>query len=474
MRNYEYENGIFLFHRDLRLHDNTGLIQTIKKCQTVYAVFIFTPEQVGKSNPYKSNNSVQFMIESLDDLNNQIHHASSSTRGKLHIFYGNTNKIIKECIQKWNVQYVCFNKDYTPYAVERDNSLSKLCEKMSVRCEMSSDYYIYEPGTILNSTGTPYQKFTPYYDTVISIKPPLPQIFRMNKINFAGNNASTDSISLEEAMTKFTKTNIYILSHGGRSNALDVLKTAIKTQKNYSKTHDFPSIPTTLLSPYIKFGCVSIREVLHQLRHYKLLVRQLIWREFYMNILYTHPYVLGHAMKPKYNKIRWRTNAKYLHAWKTGTTGFPIVDAGMRQLNTTGYMHNRVRLIVASFLTKTLLIDWREGEQYFAQKLVDYDPASNNGNWQWIASTGADSQPYFRIFNPFHQSESVDADAEYIKTWIPELRDISAKEIHNWDKYHSTYNGGNITKNKINYPAPIVDYSVQKDKALEMYNNVFK
>ena len=463
MHNYEYEKGIFLFHRDLRIQDNTGLIQTIKKCKSIYLVFIFTPEQVGSANPYKSNNSVQFMIESLQDLNEQTHK-------KLNVLYGNTNKVMKECIKKWNIDYVCFNKDYTPYAIERDDSLCQLCEKMDIKCEMTSDYYMYEPGSILNVTGTPYQKFTPFYNTVKSIKPTLPKLIRLTltKSPFVSSNIPNYSISLQYAMSKFTKLNIHILSHGGREVGLKVLDHALKTQKQYSKTRDILSIPTSLLSPYIKFGCVSIREVFHKFRTIKDLIRQLIWREFYINILYTHPHVLGHAMKPNYNKIRWRTNARYLHAWKTGTTGFPIVDAGMRQMNTTGYMHNRARLIVASFLTKTLLINWREGEQYFAQKLVDYDPASNNGNWQWIASTGADSQPYFRIFNPFHQSEEVDEDAIYIKTWVPELKDIQAKEIHNWDKYHTEY------KSKIHYPAPIVDYSIQKEKAIEMYSSIFK
>jgi len=456
MHNYEY--GIFLFHRDLRIQDNIGLIQTIKKCKSIYAVFIFTPEQVGSSNPYKSNNSVQFMIESLQDLNEQTHK-------KLNVFYGNTNKVMKECIKKWNIQYVCFNKDYTPYAIERDDSLFQLCEEMNVKCEMTLDYYMYEPGSIHNSTRQTYQKFTPYYNTVKSIKPKLPQL--VHPPSFVSSNIPNYSISLQEAMTKFTKLNIHILSHGGRSAGLKVLDSALKTQKHYSKTRDILSIHTSLLSPYIKFGCVSIREVFHKFRSIKDLIRQLIWREFYINILYSHPHVLGNAMKPNYNKIRWRTNARYLHAWKTGNTGFPIVDAGMRQLNTTGYMHNRARLIVASFLTKTLLIDWREGEQYFAQKLVDYDPASNNGNWQWIASTGADSQPYFRIFNPYNQSAEVDEHAIYIKTWIPELRDVPAKEIHNWDKYHTEY------KSKIHYPAPIVDYSLQKEKAIEMYSSIF-
>ena len=469
---HKYENGIFLFHRDLRIQDNIGLIETIKKCKNIYPVFIFTPEQVGSSNQYKSNNAVQFMIESLQDLNDEIHKHSSNSNGKLNIFYGNTNKVIKECINKWNIQYVCFNKDYTPYAMERDENLSKLCEKMNVECEMTSDYYLYEPGTILNATGHPYQKFTPYYNTVKTIKPPTPRLLHINKLPFVSRNIQSLSISLHEAMSKFTKINIHILSHGGRKHGLEVFKTALKTQKHYIKTRDTPSIPTTLLSPYIKFGCVSIREVFYTFRNIKELIRQLIWREFYMNILYAFPHVLGNAMKPNYNKIRWHKNAKYLHAWKTGNTGYPIVDAGMRQLNTTGYMHNRVRLIVASFFTKTLLIDWREGEQYFSQKLVDYDPASNNGNWQWIASTGADSQPYFRIFNPYNQSEQVDENAVYIKTWIPELKDIPAKELHNWDKYHSMYDGKHNTA-KVNYPAPIVNYSAQKEKALEMYNNVF-
>jgi deoxyribodipyrimidine photo-lyase len=196
------------------------------------------------------------------------------------------------------------------------------------------------------------------------------------------------------------------------------------------------------------------------------LIRQLIWRDFYMNILFSFPYVLGKPMKPSYAKIKWHHNAGWLKAWSSGLTGFPVVDAGMRQLNTTGYMHNRARLIVASFLTKTLLIDWREGEEYFAKKLTDYDPASNNGNWQWIASSGADSQPYFRIFNPWLQGAELDPHANYIKKWVPELKDVSPKDIHTW---YETWKDNK----QIKYPKPICDYQVQKEKALAMFRKIY-
>ena len=244
------------------------------------------------------------------------------------------------------------------------------------------------------------------------------------------------------------------------------MREALKTQKHYSKTHNELDKPTTQLSAYIKFGCISIREMYKAFKSNNDLIRQLIWRDFYMNILYSFPYVLGKPMKPNYAKIKWHHNATWFKAWSTGETGFPVVDAGMRQLNTTGYMHNRARLIVASFLTKTLLIDWREGEEYFAKNLTDYDPASNNGNWQWIASSGADSQPYFRIFNPWLQGKEVDPDANYIKQWVPELKNVNAKDIHQWNDTWREHK-------ECKYPKPICDYQVQKEKALAMFRKIY-
>ena len=411
-----FENGLFIFRRDFRIVDNHGLSLVNSKCKNVYTIFIFTPEQVGQTNEFKSNNAVQFMIESLDDLSKKIH----AQGGQLHFFYGSNNKIISECIHALKIDYICFNRDYTPYAVERDADIMNICKKQNVECETVGDYYLHEPGEIMSGGGTPYKKFTPYYHTSLHKKIPLPTSAHKIKFKTIDTHKLLNTISLTTAHSRFTKDNQNILVH-------EVYK-AFRTN--------------------------------HQL------VRQLIWRDFYMNILYFFPYVLGKPMKPNYSKIRWHKNTKWFNAWMQGKTGFPIVDAGMRELNTTGYMHNRARLIVASFLVKTLLIDWREGEKYFAKKLTDYDPASNNGNWQWIASSGADSQPYFRIFNPWLQSNEVDPDAEYIKKWIPELKDVSPKDIHSWETTFQNYKS-------IGYEKPICSYEEQKEKALAMFRAIY-
>jgi len=458
----KFENGLFIFRRDLRIIDNNGLNLLNEKCKNIFAIFIFTPEQVGSGNKYKSDNAVQFMIESLEDLASQI----SKMGGKLYTFYGHNDKVISDCIKVWNIDIVCFNLDITPYAKERDTKIIKMCEHMKTYVMYDYDYYLHQPGTIVNGSGEPYQKFTPYYETCLKkkVEPPA----NMRKIHFKRSETDiANQISLEQAMKKFTHLNPDILVRGGRPEAIKTLKTAMRTQTHYVKTHNELNKQTTLLSAYIKFGCISIREVYKTLRSKPAIIRQLIWRDFYANILYSFPHVLGHAMKQKYNKIHWHHNNNWFKKWCDGETGFPIVDAGMRQLNTSGYMHNRARLIVASFLTKTLLIDWREGEKYFATMLTDYDPASNNGNWQWTASTGADSQPYFRIFNPWEQTKEWDPDCEYIKKWIPELDDVSEKDILNWETEWNNHKD-------IKYPKPMVDYKKQKDLALKMLGAAFK
>ena len=458
----QFENGLFIFRRDLRLTDNNGLNLLNECCKNIYTIFIFTPEQVGSGNKYKSDNAVQFMIESLEDLSKQI----SKTGGHLYTFYGHNEKIITECIKEFDINLVCFNLDISPYARERDEKIIKLCEHLKTYIMYSYDYYLHEPGSIVNGSGEPYQKFTPYYETSLKkkVEPPA----KLRKLHLKSSNKQlANKITLEQAMKKFTHVNPEILVHGGRAEAIKILKTALKTQQHYKRDHDSVEKRTTELSASIKFGCLSIREIYKAFRKNAAIIRQLIWRDFFANILYSFPHVLGHAMKKNYNKIHWHHNNSWLKAWCNGETGFPIVDAGMRQLNATGYMHNRARLVVASFLTKTLLIDWREGEEYFATQLTDYDPASNNGNWQWIASTGADSQPYFRIFNPWEQAKKIDPDCNYIKKWIPELTDVPVKDIINWETSYELY------KN-IKYPKPIVDYQKQKEKALKMLGEAFK
>lgn len=447
----KHENGLFIFRRDLRIVDNKGLYLAASKCKNLYCVFIFTPEQVGPSNKYKSDNSVLFMIESLEDLN-------KSMNGSLLTFYGHNNAIVKQLIERINIDYVCFNADYTPYAIERDLNIIKMCELLCVECEHAFDYYLHAPGTF-----KPYQKFTPYYNVASSKH--VDQIDRTRSLpirKFGGQ--LFDKISLNDAFRRFTKENGALAVRGGRAEGVKMLNSAHKSQKHYSTTHNDLAKSTSMFSAYIKFGCVSIREVYYKMKSNHAFTRQLFWRDFYAQVLFYFPKVLGHALKDQYDKIYWHHNASWFDKWKNGETGFPIVDAGMRQMNATGYMHNRARLIVSSFLIKTLLIDWRKGEQYFAQTLVDYDVASNNGNWQWSAGSGADAQPYFRVFNPWRQAEEHDPDCTYVKKWIPELENVLDKDILTWNESYSKYKD-------IKYPKPICDYTEQKEKALKMYKD---
>ena len=456
----KYENGLFIFRRDFRVIDNVGLNLLNNICKKIYPIFIFTPEQVTSSNKFKSDNAIQFMIESLQDLSSQI----SKMGGHLMCFYGNNNIIVSDLIKTLHINIVGFNTDYSPYAIQRDIGIIQLCNKMSVGIEYGHDYYLHPPGTVVNEQGNTYQKFTPFYKASINKIVDFPA--GLKKIHFASSTKHLQkNISLNDALDRFVgKVNQNILVHGGRSNAIKQMKNATKNIAHYSQTHNILHLPTSQMSAYIKFGCVSIREVYKVFKSKHEFIRQLFWRDFYANILYSFPFVLGHPLKPDYNKIKWHHNSNWFKKWCNGETGFPIVDAGMRQLNITGYMHNRARLIAASFLIKTLLISWEHGEQYFAKKLVDYDPASNNGNWQWTASSGADSQPFFRIFNPWLQQKEYDNTCEYIKSWIPELVSLEPKIIHNWESEWINY------KN-IKYCKPICDYTKQKEKCLTMYKD---
>ena len=453
------ENGLFIFRRDLRIVDNNGLNFLSELCKNIYTIFIFTPEQVGSGNKYKSDNAVQFMIQSLEDLASEI----KKEGGHLYTFYGKNNKVIADCIKAWDINVVAFNLDITPYARERDDEIVKMCQRMKVFVTYDHDYYLHPPGSIKTGTGEPYQKFTPYYNTASKIKVQTPVGKRRLQLKNKDANIP-NNISLDQAMKRFTKSNPNILVHGGRPYALKLLSTAVRNIKNYNAIHNDLSKKTSELSASIKFGCISIREAYKALHGKPGLIRQLYWRDFYANIMYEFPHVIGHSLKPKYDKIHWHHNSNWFNAWCKGETGYPIVDAGMRQMNTTGYMHNRARLIVASFLVKTLLIDWREGEEYFAQTLTDYDPANNNGNWQWVASSGADSQQFYRIFNPWLQGENFDKDCEYIKKWVPKLSTLDPKIIHNWETEW-------LNHKDIKYPKPICDYTEQKDKALKMYKD---
>lgn len=451
-------NGLFIFHRDFRIIDNNTLNQLNKLCNNIYTCFIFTPMQVTNKNKFKSDNAIQFMIESLENLKNEI----ESKGGKLIILYGDSKSEINNLINKLDINYLATNKDYSPFAKEREKDYLKLCEQHEIEYLSLNDYYLYEPGNIIvDSTGKAYTKYTPFYNKVSKISYQKPEKYK--KINFSKINYNNE-YSLDKAKNQLIESNEDLLVKGGRDYALKIISN-IDKYKNYSKDRDSLTYNTTQLSAYIKFGCISIREAAEKIKKNNALFRQLIWREFYAHILNDYPYVLKGPLKEQYKSISWSKSVKKFDARKTCFTFFPIVDAAMIEMNTTGYMHNRGRLIVASFLIKTLLIDWREGEKYFATKLTDYDPASNNGNWQWVASTGADSQPYLRIFNPWSQSQEHDPECEYIKKWIPELKSLPNNKIHKWFEYYEEF----LKDKKIIYYKPIVDYKLQREKAIEMY-----
>ena len=410
------EYHIFLFRRDLRIYDNLALNRLVAECgnKGIYPMFIFNPLQIyAKNNPYFSNNCVQFMIESLDELDTHIH---------VNYYEGQDIDILKGLSKKYKIKTIAYNKDYSPFAIKRDEAIEKWAKEAGVSIITDEDYTLYPIGTILNNKDEPYQVFTPFYKKSLSFKVASPEPLEVKSLNVVKN------INIK----RFDKHKYYVANpdlavRGGRALALARFK---KIMTDYAKTRDYPAMDkTTRLSAYIKFGCVSIREVYYNYKNVKELQRELLWREFYANILYYFPHVLGNSFKEQYDNVKWTNNKEWFKRWCNGTTGYLLVDAGMAQLNKTGWMHNRLRMVTAMFLTKDLLIDWRWGEKYFATRLVDYDPASNNGGWQWSASTGTDAQPYFRIFNPELQLKRYDKNYEYIRTWIPDYETEAIEKI---------------------------------------------
>lgn len=456
----KFRLSLFIFRRDLRLEDNTGLIYALKHSQFVIPVFIFTPEQID-DNPFKSEHCLKFMIESLQDLEEQLNEKG----GKLFIFKGKIEEIILKCISKLKIDAIIVNNDYTPYSKKRDLKISELCKKKEISFHSFEDLLLHPPQRTQKKDGHPYQIFTPYFRNASKelIPPPFPNSYTnyfTNHIPFAENPFSLKKM-IDEKIDTHLK--------GGRKAALKILKN-LHQFANYKDVRDFPSKDsTTHLSPYLKFTVCSPREVyfaiLRELGENHDLIRSLYWRDFFTMIAYFYPHIFKSSFNKKYDAISWSYNEIFFQKWCEGKTGFPIVDAGMREMNATGFMQNRVRMITASLLIKNLHIDWRWGEKYFAQKLIDYDPSVNNGNWQWVASTGCDAQPYFRIFNPWNQQKKFDKECTYIKKWIPELTDTPIEVIHKWneEKYHLL--------NK-NYPSPIVDYKKTALESINIYKSI--
>lgn len=453
-------NTIFIFRRDFRLYDNIGLNYAIQNYQNIIPIFIFTPEQITNKNTFKSNNAIQFMCESLQQLDKDL----KSKNSKLHVFNGDNIEILQKINKKITITNIVFNKDYTPYAIKRDNEIKDFCEKNNINLVMTEDYLLDEMGTFLKKDLLPYTVFTPFKNNAMKFKIQKPQKIKIK--NLIKKNSLPES-----SIIKYIKNN-NILVNGGRKNGLNMLN-KIKNHSNYNKDRNELSLSTTHLSAFIKFGCISIREVYWEIKEHftakNNILSQIFWREFYFYIAYYFPYVLnGKNYNTKYDKIKWNKNMNFFDKWKNAQTGYPIIDAAMTELNTTGYMHNRARLITSNFLNRLLGYHWTIGEKYYATQLTDYDPSVNNGNWQWIASTGVDPKPYFqRLFNPILQSKKFDKNAEYIKKWLPQLNHIPAKHIHDWEKFYLNYD-----LQKIKYYKPIVNYKESREKSVKMYREV--
>ena len=434
------KKGVFIFRRDFRIQDNTTLNELASLVDIIVPIFIITPQQVAK-NPYKSSNSIQFMYESLKDLNKNL-------RNKLVVCFGENDEIIKKILSKnQDITHIGFNLDYTPYSKKRDLSIIKIAKKMNIEIVIKQDYTIL-PSFEIDAPKEYYSVFNAFYNNMMGKTIPKPV---SKKIKFT-NSIQTEKKTIDTLKKYFTQNNEVIV-RGGRKQGLLKLK-GLSKFKDYAKIRNLPMYNTTLLSAYIKFGCVSMREVYHaMIKHVgkkSELTRQLIWHDFYaflMMFLPEEQTIGGGNFKNK--KVAWKNNPSLFRKWCEGKTGIPIIDASMRQLNTVGWMHNRSRLLVSNFLTKVLKIDWHKGERYFATMLVDYDVSSNNLNWQWSSGVGTDRTPYERIYNPFKQAKEIDPDCVYIKKYVPELRNVDNHDILNWDKVYDEID--------INYPKPIID-----------------
>ena len=402
--------NIFWFRRDLRLEDNQGLWEALSADETL-PVFIFDKNIL--SELPEDDARVTFISQLLEKIQNQLEKTGKS----LAIFYDKPENIFTKLISENPIKAVYTNHDYEPYARTRDSEIKNLLKSKNIAFHTFKDQVIFEKSEVVKEDGTPYVVYTPYSKK-------WKENLRDKSIDSFPSEKKIGQI-VHHSYPFLTLKDIGFLKSTIPVEDFDTSDTVIE---NYKETRDFPSVDgTSHLSPHLRFGAVSIRKTVKKaLQHKKdTFLNELIWREFFMQILWHFPNTVTESFRPKYDHIKWRNNENEFQKWCEGNTGYPIVDAGMRQLNATGNMHNRVRMIVASFLCKHLLIDWRWGEAYFAEKLLDYEQSSNIGNWQWAAGSGVDAAPYFRIFNPSEQVKKFDKDFKYIKKWVPELQELS-------------------------------------------------
>lgn len=426
------EVSIFWFRRDLRLEDNAGLWKALKSGHPVVPIFIFDRNILDKLED-KSDARVSFLHQRLTELQHQLKEMGSS----LHVFYGTPEEAMNTLSQTYTVKGVFLNRDYEPYARERDEFIFNYWSAREVPVVGAKDHVIFEKNEVVKADGTPYLVFSPYG-----------KAWRKKLTDYHAK-AYPNAKYFENFLKQRPIAIPSLESMGFRATGISLPSSNVDESiiKTYDATRNFPANErgTTRLGMHLRFGSISVRSLLRKgLVGNDTFVNELIWRDFFQMALYYFPDSREKAIKPKYDLIPWETNMDHFKAWREGRTGYPIVDAGMRELNTTGYMHNRVRMIVASFLTKHLLIDWRLGERYFAEKLLDFDLASNIGGWQWASGSGLDAAPYFRVFNPTSQLEKFDKQLTYVKRWVPEYGTAQ-------------------------YPEPIVEHKWARERCLDRF-----
>lgn len=424
--------AVFWFRRDLRLHDNHGLYQALEQSERVLPIFIFDRNILDPLRDQKDRR-VAFIHRHLAGMHGWLARKDSG----LWSFYGTPEEGFQALLKQFNVSAVFTNHDYEPYARERDANIAKLLDGKGIPFHSFKDHVIFEKDEILTNQGDPYKVYTPYRKKWVA------ELSDEHLVSYSIDDVDQHFVTWSAAPL------VPLAEMGFKDAGIDYPDKEPDTAivENYDQTRDIPADEhgTTRLGIHLRFGTVSIREMVRKAKSLnKTWLHELIWREFFIQVLWHFPQVVDTSFRPEYDRIPWRRSKNDYERWCKGKTGYPIVDAGMRELNETGHMHNRVRMIVASFLCKHLLIDWRWGERYFAEKLLDYELASNNGNWQWAAGTGCDAAPYFRVFNPWTQTEKFDKDMTYIKRWVPEVTSTD-------------------------YPKPMVDHSAARKRALETY-----
>jgi deoxyribodipyrimidine photo-lyase len=463
--------NIFWFRRDLRLNDNKGLSEACSSDKKVIPIFIFDTEILSKLKN-KKDRRMTFLINSLMELNEKL----SKVGSRLYVIHGDPVVEIPKLAKKLKASNIYTNEDYETYSKRRDKKIFLELKKHDIGFNSYKDHVIFRGDEVLKKDRTPYRVFTPYKNEWLKRLGPEDILsYKLNSRILASTKEipinkifSLKSIGFEEADS---------CPGGGEKKARKYFSSFLKRISSYDKNRDLIALDNNShLSPYLRFGCISTRELVRGVidansNGAKVWLSEIIWREFYHMILDQFPHVEKKEFREKYEGIRWKGKSAHLGLWQKGMTGYPLIDAAMRKFKQTGEMHNRVRMIVASFLVKDLLVDWKKGEKYFAENLLDFDLAANNGGWQWCASTGCDAQPYFRIFNPITQSQKFDPDATLIKEYVPELANFPKEYIHFPVKapLHIQEEAGCLVGK--DYPKPIVDHSVQRFKALMMYKD---